>query len=938
MSYYRSYFSKNNTIIKNSQVNTAKNPNTEIFYGSGFSKFIFQIDLSGLQNRINNGDFVLNGNTRHFLHLANTIFGDEGLKGQKRGTGRQRTSSFDLTVFRIPEFWDEGVGYDYEEVYDYTTGNVTFDVRPSNWESRTTLDQWGEAGIYAISGDTITKIHFDNGDENINVDITDYINSVLSNNVIDYGIGLAFDTPYMDVTNEIDQSVAFFTKYTQTFFEPYLETIFNDTIDDNRENFFIDAERNLYLYVNYMDNAYDLDELPTVDMLDSNMTIIGSLSGLTTTKVRKGVYKVTFGLSGQICDGKRFYYDKWCNLKINQKSLSCVTQKFIPKPFASFFDIGINQTELNRYAIQFFGVSLNEKIKRGTKRKIVTTFKSINSTKSELLNEVYYRIYVKEGKTQVNVFDWTKMDRTNENSFILDTDFMIPREYWIEIKGRIFSEDIFYRDEIKFEIISEKIIGWQIPSITPSPSKTPSITPSLTPTPSITPSLTPTPSITPSLTPTPSITLSPTPTLTINYIPPIGFKTEWTVSGDNAARTITLPFTDNGIYNATVIWGDGADNSIITGYTDSRRVHTYDSNGTYIVEIQGEAPGWGMSDGFTDASKCTNIIHWGNDIGFGGFSYLSEGFKSSSITSTGIGKILSKNDLIGLSGLFLFCGSLTGITAGMFDNCVYATEMGNAFTGTEITGVPPDLFKYMTGLVAIYNLFEQCPHMTSYGIQSDMFNTLTELTNVSGLFKGVPLTYIPTDLFKFNTKLNNYTSLFQGCVSLTGITDANMFSWSTALDIHYDNIFDGCSNLETIPNGLFMNSSDVDFSSAFNNCFKLQINPWTFYLSSGDTSTRFAGKTIDFYGCFERTSFTGNQGIAPDLWNCTFDSVTSTLCFGGVGNDGTSISNYCDIPIEWGSDGTCVTPTPTPTPSITPSETPSITPSETPMPTPSLIP
>ena len=34
MSYFRSYFEKNNTILKNSYVNTAKNPTTEIFYGS----------------------------------------------------------------------------------------------------------------------------------------------------------------------------------------------------------------------------------------------------------------------------------------------------------------------------------------------------------------------------------------------------------------------------------------------------------------------------------------------------------------------------------------------------------------------------------------------------------------------------------------------------------------------------------------------------------------------------------------------------------------------------------------------------------------------------------------------------------------------------------------------------------------------------------------
>ena len=53
MSYFRSYFEKNNTIIKNSSVNTAKNPTTEIFYGSGFSKFIFKVDLTDLKSKIN---------------------------------------------------------------------------------------------------------------------------------------------------------------------------------------------------------------------------------------------------------------------------------------------------------------------------------------------------------------------------------------------------------------------------------------------------------------------------------------------------------------------------------------------------------------------------------------------------------------------------------------------------------------------------------------------------------------------------------------------------------------------------------------------------------------------------------------------------------------------------------------------------------------------
>jgi len=120
------------------------------------------------------------------------------------------------------------------------------------------------------------------------------------------------------------------------------------------------------------------------------------------------------------------------------------------------FTIGANETELERYIVQFFGIKLNEKIKRGENRKVVVTLRSINQPKSVLFDEVYYRIYVKEGHTQVNVFDWTKLDRTNENSFVLDTSYLIPREYWVEIKAKTHTEEIFYRDEIKFEIISEK--------------------------------------------------------------------------------------------------------------------------------------------------------------------------------------------------------------------------------------------------------------------------------------------------------------------------------------------------------------------------------------------------------------------------------------------------------------------------------------------------
>lgn len=462
MSYFRSYFEKNNTIIKNSQANTAKNPTTEIFYGSAFSKFLFKVDFTDLKNKVNNNELVVDSNTRHTLHLTNTIFGDEGQKGLNRTTGRDRTSSFDLILFKLDQFWDEGLGFDYADSgYDFVSGNRTFDERPSNWYYRTTLNTWTTAGVFhdsptVISGYTGNKIHMDNGGENIDFDITNYVNGIITGNT-NHGLGLSFAVVYQYLTPDRDQSVAFFTKYTQTFFEPYVDSHFEDTIMDNRDNFIEKIEQNLYLYVTKGTNFYNLDSTPTVDILNSDGAVITGLSGLTTTLIRKGVYKVTFTITTPECDGKKFFTDHWKGVILDGNTISGgVRQKFIPKPYTAGFTIGENQTELQRYAIQFFGIKQNEKIVSGEIRKVVVTFKSIDVPKTVLLDEVYYRIYIEEGTTQVMVHDWTLLDKTNENSFQLDSSYLIPRQYFLQIKGKTHTEEIYYKESINFEIVSEK--------------------------------------------------------------------------------------------------------------------------------------------------------------------------------------------------------------------------------------------------------------------------------------------------------------------------------------------------------------------------------------------------------------------------------------------------------------------------------------------------
>jgi hypothetical protein len=53
--------------------------------------------------------------------MTNSSFFDRDLQAQKLLDGKQRTSSFDLVLFRINKLWDEGCGYDYQQVYRIPT-------------------------------------------------------------------------------------------------------------------------------------------------------------------------------------------------------------------------------------------------------------------------------------------------------------------------------------------------------------------------------------------------------------------------------------------------------------------------------------------------------------------------------------------------------------------------------------------------------------------------------------------------------------------------------------------------------------------------------------------------------------------------------------------------------------------------------------------------
>ena len=246
----RTYFDKNNTIVSNLDVNTGLNPVSELFYGGAigeqkYSRFLFHFDASRLIEMYTGGTFTDLTKLTHTLRLTNTGSFDTDLLNGTMG-GKSRASSFDLIAFEINQPWDNGVGYDYE-VPIVLQGETAFSNGASNWVEAQTGIAWANGtGAYSgsPSGITISTQHFDKGNENIEMDITNYVNGLLTGNT-NYGLGLAFTTGFEMLNTTVLQYVGFFTNNTQTFYEPFVETVYSNHISDDRNNFFLDKPNKL---------------------------------------------------------------------------------------------------------------------------------------------------------------------------------------------------------------------------------------------------------------------------------------------------------------------------------------------------------------------------------------------------------------------------------------------------------------------------------------------------------------------------------------------------------------------------------------------------------------------------------------------------------------------------------------------------------------------
>jgi len=508
MSTHKSYFSKNNTLLSNSYTNTVKNPVTEIYYGgkysrytclqtglptdicindngvaitgftrgrinNSFSRFIFDLDLTGLIEKYQDKTISLEGSclnsaATHTLRMVNTSTFDKELLNTITAKGNRRATSFELVLVKLSgttsaSTWSEGVGYDY---FDYSSefnglDDKSFSDRPSNWYSASTLNSWPCLGAYdwyssgCVSPHIIASQTFDNGNENIEMDMTAVINDILTADTTSFGYAIGFVKELESLTDLRESySTGFFTKYTQTFYEPYLETNYDDFINDSRNNFYEGKTNCLYLYVNAGGVPVNLDSLPTVTVYDSSNTLLETLQA---SQVTKGVYCVCFSIPCDTYSTPCIFTDRWSGLIINGNCQTDVTNKFTLKANSQYFEIGTNVGLPKHYGYSVSGIKRDEKIVNGDIRKVIVSARKQYTTEvPEPVSDISYRIYVKQGTTEVETHPWTKVNRANnQNYFLIDTGDMIPNEYHLDIRAVSNLEVNTYYQTLKFQVVNQ---------------------------------------------------------------------------------------------------------------------------------------------------------------------------------------------------------------------------------------------------------------------------------------------------------------------------------------------------------------------------------------------------------------------------------------------------------------------------------------------------
>lgn len=448
------FLDKTNTIIEGEKVNLGMNPILELYYGVPVSRGLIHFDINNIKNKVEDKTYPDITKLHHRLKMKNVA----GLRTPyqhkfNRYNHAERAKSFDLVFFEIDRHWDMGGGFDYlKDGYDAI--NMIYSTHGSNWYQSEDFKKWQAEGVFTreyIENNILFTQHFDMGNEDIDIDITSYVNDCITGNKPNYGLGVTFSHDLDEVEMPHVNYVGFFTDHTHTFYHPYVETRYDDYINDDRTNFYLNKDNRLYFYANVGGKMVNLDELPTCCV---------SCTEIPVKQATKGVYYVELNMSSKEFEEETMYYDNWSNLKYKGVELPDVELYFTTKAPHQYFTFGLPYETKKQETIvpSISGINHREQIEQGDVRKINVDCKIAYTTKQQYdVDGLEYRLYSKASDIEIDVIEWTPVERGyNENFFLVDTKELAPGRYFIAIKVMKNMEEIIHRELCEFEILDNK--------------------------------------------------------------------------------------------------------------------------------------------------------------------------------------------------------------------------------------------------------------------------------------------------------------------------------------------------------------------------------------------------------------------------------------------------------------------------------------------------
>lgn len=268
------------------------------------SRVLIKFDLSDVTDLTGSGKANVN-TLEYYLRLKNAQHPDT------------LPYSYDVEIERLARDWDEGRGVD---VTSYSDKGV------ANWEKAKSNVFWTTTGS-DITGSMRVEYHFDEGDEDLLVNVTSIVNSWLTGNIPNNGFLIHLSST-LESGNTDYYYKSFHSKQTHFLdYRPYLEARWDDSIKDDRDNFVFDNTGSLYLYNVIRGQLTNIAEIGTgsnvltvriIDASGTVKTLSASHTGIT------GIYSASFALATGSYSGSLFQ-DIWY-----LGSKSYLTCSFVP--------------------------------------------------------------------------------------------------------------------------------------------------------------------------------------------------------------------------------------------------------------------------------------------------------------------------------------------------------------------------------------------------------------------------------------------------------------------------------------------------------------------------------------------------------------------------------------------------------------------------------